>query len=1576
MPFEQFKLDESVNQSRGIFNKYIYETSDDTIAEVLATGYFADARFIDDPGWIGGVMECQCSDGYIITQIEAGGTVTNIGVGSGFVLGPEVNNFSGADRAAAEAARDAYAAANPDWLATYDANPVIGIYLAYADGGENIIQAQVRNDSNWADSLTTIGVQGETGANGVSFAEFESVAARDTSFDTPEGLAQIKTGLPISVNIGNNVVISQVWLGDDTPLAYDNRFWQDAGLATTPGTVRLGNIEISSGGNALLLRNLATGRVYVAQGSEVDLTTGSITQDNVPVLGVEVANDPQPLQDVTILTQTSDFTITATIDQVLTRYSLWFAAPTTNVSIRVYDGTSNTDPILIDVVLDMISGENPITFPSNPRFEPGRQYLTEYSTTSPQLNLLGSNVGPGATFFPRFQSYGLPYSEVTGLTSAALGTAIGQIPQFGDDGSGGNQYPAGNGDLITGISSNHPVTLRRDMPTEADAQAIVESSLNDNSALWVVANTQLVTSNRSDAFMNALQPGLLDADGNEIPTSSVAANTIRLRAASTVRIFAANDYRVVNSPVFESDLANGGISNAVQLNQDDSNQTGLLNGAPNQQVVNDRLDRTGLGAAARTFTGSFFCSYGELGNQDTWYGGRQSVIIEGARGQPNGRYTYEVPDPDELTAMFDDMVARGLPEIYTVTIGYQGGSSTSIVRNALTTRAPSVSIGGFVPTTIAQGTSVTYRIQRIGGTITAWERLGVQQAADPVGTFGEVVLQNLPWNNANNAFLPSGGAVLKGYAFPVIGSDPNDGTLRQGLIDAGVSDREIYDGDYVIWSADAFTAWTNGDDWFVLNRDSLARMSREQSNFLAQTSEIDNRVDVGLVNFLTSDARVWISENPFVRAPFIDPTSDTGAAPDGNPRPGDNYAYIGGTANVDGLGRFQFSQNRFNSYITVGITPNFIAAHPESDIRVRFRDTDGTIIEDFNLATDFTFIDDATFTNGTVRHYQRAVSVNYAFLNTIEIALTAVQRHFRMNPDSVDVTPNVSNLTEPQLAPEVIEKLNRAIPDPGVTYASIEDRLMRYTNITHTSPAGDARFFSDDGTGAYPSDLSQFTQVSEANPRFQATDIVLFVAVPEPGNFVLMNTTLDDVVALDQSEPTVDVVESLSVSGTTYFIYRITGITSGNRFEVSRTTLERVIEERNDIANLEDDVSRIDARLSHAVFDLPAPVVDVLDNEVTVTEESTPTIVATPYNTGLGDTAAQTVFYEPNPVAPSGGLKNSQPINLLTGDQARRKLLYFPAGLTYTNQAYLVAFDGTTGRDLIRYANGVFNARVRVPAIPASTTTNTVYPAPSTRVSGAGIWHSVPALTFVGGVPVPEADELFFTRNIPTSAVTLNVQYRGHANDRIFVTGSTTLAGVGGSSDVSTTVQVSTGAETATIEILWRASSRDIRVSVTERVNAGLPTINDVEVILSFDETRTVPATNASTREVEIERVHDGAQVFAMRPSATGTVILVGDTTEIDTGWDYTVVFGASETGHLTATSEDAVFLNYEDFDPIASTITDLENHASLPQFGLFSTQYTHETIVALATQLTVLDSSGNVRNVGDVLTQLLAFHP
>lgn len=77
MAFTQEKIDRATTQTRGIFNNYVYRTTD-TMAQVKAAGYFSQCRFAvsDGPdtngfGWNGGNIECYCSDGYLVGQMNA-----------------------------------------------------------------------------------------------------------------------------------------------------------------------------------------------------------------------------------------------------------------------------------------------------------------------------------------------------------------------------------------------------------------------------------------------------------------------------------------------------------------------------------------------------------------------------------------------------------------------------------------------------------------------------------------------------------------------------------------------------------------------------------------------------------------------------------------------------------------------------------------------------------------------------------------------------------------------------------------------------------------------------------------------------------------------------------------------------------------------------------------------------------------------------------------------------------------------------------------------------------------------------------------------------------------------------------------------------------------------------------------------------------------------------------------------------------------------------------------------------------------------------------------------------------------
>ena len=94
--------------------------------------------------------------------LPVGGVGT--GGGGGLTLGPPTNSFNGADRAAAEAVRDAYALANADWLVQYDAEATFTIILTWPVVPANTIYQSRRSDA-WADVTGLVrgpkGVEGE-----------------------------------------------------------------------------------------------------------------------------------------------------------------------------------------------------------------------------------------------------------------------------------------------------------------------------------------------------------------------------------------------------------------------------------------------------------------------------------------------------------------------------------------------------------------------------------------------------------------------------------------------------------------------------------------------------------------------------------------------------------------------------------------------------------------------------------------------------------------------------------------------------------------------------------------------------------------------------------------------------------------------------------------------------------------------------------------------------------------------------------------------------------------------------------------------------------------------------------------------------------------------------------------------------------------------------------------------------------------------------------------------------------------------------------------------------------------------
>lgn len=71
MSFVQRKLDKVTDQTRGIFDIFIYRPDNgDTSVDVVKSGYFSESRFINE--WDGSIVSCALSDGYFNVSVIGG----------------------------------------------------------------------------------------------------------------------------------------------------------------------------------------------------------------------------------------------------------------------------------------------------------------------------------------------------------------------------------------------------------------------------------------------------------------------------------------------------------------------------------------------------------------------------------------------------------------------------------------------------------------------------------------------------------------------------------------------------------------------------------------------------------------------------------------------------------------------------------------------------------------------------------------------------------------------------------------------------------------------------------------------------------------------------------------------------------------------------------------------------------------------------------------------------------------------------------------------------------------------------------------------------------------------------------------------------------------------------------------------------------------------------------------------------------------------------------------------------------------------------------------------------------------
>jgi|26BtaG_2_1085354.scaffolds.fasta_scaffold01468_7 hypothetical protein len=280
------------------------------------------------------------------------------GAPSGFTLGPPQNVFVGADRAAAETARDNYDTANPGWITAYDNDISLNIRLEYSDGPDQVALFQVRDSGGtvWLDNSSATGVQGETGpagATGNSYF-FASKAARDAFFGASPNEGLLESGLPVVVNVGNDIESTFIWGGETAPASYDATLWRLSSKEVSSGSILLGQdgAKISSasqvlgftgaGGNTALIPIQS----YNDTGSSIPRVVDLGSRITLPLTNVFDTQLPAP----------QTYTVATTNDELFVGYS-FRPAEAGNLRVEIFLGTDDTAPQIADTYHTITAGQ-------------------------------------------------------------------------------------------------------------------------------------------------------------------------------------------------------------------------------------------------------------------------------------------------------------------------------------------------------------------------------------------------------------------------------------------------------------------------------------------------------------------------------------------------------------------------------------------------------------------------------------------------------------------------------------------------------------------------------------------------------------------------------------------------------------------------------------------------------------------------------------------------------------------------------------------------------------------------------------------------------------------------------------------------------------------------------------------------------------------------------------------------------------------------------------------------------------------------------------------------------------------
>lgn len=480
------------------------------------------------------------------------------------------------------------------------------------------------------------------------------------------------------------------------------------------------------------------------------------------------------------------------------------------------------------------------------------------------------------------------------------------------------------------------------------------------------------------------------------------------------------------------------VANEVQLLG--SNFVGVLNGTVDVLTALTRVDGTGIGAAIFNFTGAYSA---QNSNISEWFGGRQLTRLRctdsGTGPGVSGAVLFSLPGTTALNTAFDQLVAKGLPEVIDFVIEYTGPNDDFLSIQPRS-QGTGPQITGQTSIIVRSGVAARLQVTRSSGTISDFVFISIGSIGNGGSSVADTITLINPtqaiWDASANGPLPTVG-VANGNAYRVVNA-PSDGSGRFNEI--------MQTDDWVVWNADTFTSWSaEPHQWFVIAAHDVRRITALEENFL---TEISVTTPVSDRNTVIRGAN-YADTAGEIRMKLYTQRSDYSAADLNTTGDIDEY-----TDPSDG-----------NGFLGIRLTGNFSALQSVlPTLYVYAEDGNGNFTRKLNLQDDFTFQGDF----GAESDYLADSSLAYNANDTWRIYIGRVLDRY--------TAPNL-DINESNLSQAVQDKLNRTNPsgtDESSRLSALESKVAALFPLT-----------------PYVADLDSWGDIYDPARAASAVDIVL-----------------------------------------------------------------------------------------------------------------------------------------------------------------------------------------------------------------------------------------------------------------------------------------------------------------------------------------------------------------------------------------------------------------------------------------------------------------------------------------------------